>query len=143
MIDLKTNDNYIEERYKPSDSLAGKTETEQKFYFNYNKFTNSRRYDSGELIRDICHWCEKERCKCGGCPETDFYKIVNFCEIAPGCQRCICEDNIPKEDIEIKSDSGKTLDELQAERKGKTLKDYSEEAYERGEFTKIGGKREH
>jgi hypothetical protein len=106
---------------------------------DYRKFQNAGRYQTGEPIYEICEYCGKKKCSCGGCRETHVYKWVGLSTSILPCQRCIC-DHETEIETEILNDTGKSLDELVKERRrrGKPLREFIVEAYENGEITKKG-----
>jgi hypothetical protein len=104
---------------------------EKEVIINYNRFNNSYRWYSGEQIHEICTFCDKKKCSCGGCPDTDVYEWVETSSRIPLCQRCICCDTIKNTSVDIENlnETGRSLDELVKEHqyKGKPLEELTDE----------------
>src|SRR6266540_7524401 len=134
-----------------SSSDSSKQKKEKKYWkygnkekwakVDYRRFETAHSYQYGEPIHETCTRCERKKCSCGGCIETDVFKWVILSNRIPLCQRCLCEHTVNDTgtDIENLNDTGKSLAELVNERsrKGKPLREFTVEAYEKGEITKV------
>jgi hypothetical protein len=75
---------YKDDINKPS---PDKIPIKEKFWF-----PGAHQWTTGEPIRKVCLFCGKEKCKCGGCKDIDFYEIVSNSDQAPQCQHCVCSE---------------------------------------------------